>query len=115
MFFIVVFIENILMGILATWIFEFILQNNKKLRDRYYRRHEVLFGYHVHHSTIGLLVMAAGGIFFLSGNFLTGIGMIGFGIGIIMMHTISSRRFVFIERETFSESASKESYPQPGS
>ncbi len=91
------------MGVLATWIFELILKTNKKLRDRYYRRHEILFGYHVHHSTIGLGVIAVGGVAFLSNKPLLSLGMAGFGIGIIIMHTISSKRFVFVEKETFTK------------
>lgn len=98
-----IFIINILVGIIATWIFEFILKTNKKLRDRYYRRHEILFGYHIHHSTVGLVVIAVGGVVFLSYRPSVALGMAGFGIGIIIMHTISSRRFVFAERESFTK------------
>lgn len=101
------FFTNIVMGIMATWIFELILQTNKKLRDRYYRRHEVLFGYHVHHSTIGLIVIALSGVLFILYGAPIALGAAGFGIGIIVMHTISSKRFVFIERETFSRSKRK--------
>lgn len=102
-----VFLLNVLIGTMATWIFELILQTNKKLRDRYYRRHEVLFGYHVHHSTIGLLVIVVGVFAFIYSTPAVSLGLAGFGVGIILMHTISSRRFVFIERETFSESKRK--------
>ncbi|MBM3206250.1 MAG: hypothetical protein FJZ43_01345 [Candidatus Staskawiczbacteria bacterium] len=92
---------------MATWIFELILQTNKKLRDRYYRRHQLFFGYHVHHSTVGLLVIVAGVFAFIYGTLSVSLGVAGFGAGIVLMHTISSRRFVFIERETFSESKGK--------
>lgn len=96
-----VFLMNIVLGIIATWVFEFILKTNKRLRDRYYRRHEILFGYHVHHSTVGLIMIVGGSALLgLYGASLT-LGMAGFGIGIIIMHTISSGRFVFIERENF--------------
>lgn len=91
------------MGTFTTWIFEFILKTNKKLRDRYYRRHEILFGYHVHHSIMGLAVIAFGGVAFLPYGADVALSMAGFGIGIIIMHTISSKRFIFIERETFSQ------------
>ena len=100
---ITLFLLTTVIGILATWVFELILQTNKKLQERYYRRHEILFGYHVHHSTIGLVVIALGGITFLPYGADVALSMAGFGIGIITMHTISSKRFVFVERETFSK------------
>jgi len=98
-----IFLVNILMGVIVTRVFELILKTNKKLRDRYYRRHEILFGYHVHHSAIGLVIIALGGIVFLTDRPSMALGMAGFGIGIIIMHTISSRRFVFAEKETFTK------------
>lgn len=88
------FIIYTFLGIFLTHIFEFVLQHNARLRERYYQRHEVLFGYHVHHSTIGLLFILIG-IFYYSAE------LWGIGIGIIIMHTISSKRFVFIEKENF--------------
>ncbi len=99
--FISLFVLNIIIGIAATWIFEFILKTNRKLRERYYKRHEILFGYHVHHSTIGLLFLAASVILFLLGEISSFLMISGIGIGIIIMHTISSHRFVFIEKESF--------------
>lgn len=100
---ILILLLNIIIGITATWIFEFTLKTNTRLRDRYYRRHEILFGYHVHHSTAGLIVIAIGGIAFLEYGPSIALGMAGFGVGIIIMHTISLKRFVFVERETFSQ------------
>jgi len=99
----VLFILTTIIGVLATWVFELILKTNKKLRDRYYRRHEVLFGYHVHHSTIGLVATALGAMSFFKYGSDIALSMVGFGMGIIIMHTISSKRFIFIERETFSQ------------
>lgn len=104
---ITLFILNLIIGTLATWVFELILKTNKKLRDRYYKRHEILFGYHVHHSTIGLVVITVGGVAFLSNRPTIALGMAGFGIGIIIMHTISLKRFVFAEKETFTASSKK--------
>ena len=80
-----------------------ILKSNKKLRDRYYRRHEILFGYHVHHSTIGLLLVALSIVLFLLNKESHSLAVLGIGAGVILMHTISSRRFVFIEKENFSK------------
>ena len=90
-------------GVAATWVFELILKKNKKLRDRYYVRHEILFGYHVHHSTIGLLLVFLSGVLLFLDKPQGAALMFGVGIGIIIMHTISSKRFIFIERENFSK------------
>lgn len=95
------FLLSVVTGVFATFIFELVLQTNKKLRDRYYRRHEVLFGFHVHHSTIGLLLVIASIPLLISDRQSTALTVIGVGLGIIIMHTISSKRFVFIERENF--------------
>ncbi len=92
-----------LSGIAITFIFELILKTNKKLRDRYYRRHEILFGYHVHHSTVGLLLVALGMVALVAHHATVAVDAAGIGVGIIAMHTISSKRFVFIEKENFSK------------
>ena len=101
------FFESIAIGIIITFIFELILKSNKKLRERYYVRHEILFGYHVHHSTIGaFLVIGGGPLLFFQGT-TSYLIIAGIGLGIIIQHTLSSRRFVFIEKETFSKKARK--------
>ena len=96
-----IFLTSLLIGVFITFVFELILKTNKKLRDRYYRRHEILFGYHVHHSTIGVLLIVVSVILFLLNKGSYSLSMLGIGTGVIIMHTISSRRFVFIEKENF--------------
>lgn len=103
----VLFLTTLLIGIAITFIFEFILKTNKRLKERHYRRHEILFGYHVHHSTIGLLLIAVSTVLFLLDKETSSLSTLGIGVGIIVMHTISSRRFVFIEKENFSKPKSK--------
>ncbi len=98
------FLTATFVGVILTLIFEFVLKTNKKLRDRYYKRHEILFGYHVHHSTIGLLLIILGVLLFLLNQTAVALNSTGIGLGIIIMHTISSNRFVFIEKESFSKS-----------
>lgn len=93
---------TILIGLVAGWvatiIFELILKTNKKLRHRYYQHHQILFGYHVHHSTYGLLFMVAGIIFFINKNIPASLFNIAFGVGIIIEHTLSDSRFIFLEK-----------------
>ena len=86
------------MGWIATIIFEFILKTNKKLRTRYYYHHEILFGHHVHHSTYGLILLAVGAILYFNNNLQGSIFYISAGIGIIIEHTLSDGRFIFIEK-----------------
>lgn len=97
-----IFTINLFIGIFITFLFELTLKTNRKLRERYYKRHEILFGYHVHHSTVGLLVIGASIVLFLLDKEILFLVTLGIGMGIIVMHTISSRRFVFIEKESFS-------------
>ena len=96
---IIKFVISILCGLIATEIFELILKSNKKWKAKYYRHHEILFGYHAHHSVYGLFMFAFGAIFFIFNQKILSLIMLGIGIGIIFMHTVSERRFVFIERQ----------------
>jgi hypothetical protein len=90
---------GIISGIATTLLFEFILKTNKKLRNRYYRHHEILLGYHVHHSIYGLLFIIAGIAFYFYKNTSDSLFYISFGIGIIIQHTLSDGHFIFIEKQ----------------
>lgn len=87
---------GILYGISATLIFEWILKTNKKLRNKYYKKHNIFFGYHAHHSCYGIVSIIFGVL--LRQNTEVCLFLISFGIGIIIQHTLSARRFVFIEK-----------------
>ncbi len=91
--------QSFFLGIFGTWIFEQVLKINKKLRNRYYKRHEVILGYHTHHSVYGLFFILAGMILFFSQWQNSAMFCEAFGCGIIVMHTISSGRLVFIEKQ----------------
>lgn len=89
----------VLDGVAVTILFEMILKTNKKLRDRYYRRQEIILGYHTHHSTWGLLSILAGIVLFFANHKTIGLFLVALGIGIIIQHTLSAGRFVFIEKQ----------------
>jgi len=91
--------QSFLLGLIGTWLFEQVLKINKKLRNRYYKRHEIILGYHTHHSVYGLLLVLVSIILFLIDKQNYAIFCLAFGIGIIAMHTISSGRFVFVEKQ----------------
>jgi len=90
---------GIIYGVSFTLLFEFVLKTNKRLRHRYYRHHEILFGYHIHHSTYGLVFIIAGIIFYLNKNIPDFLFYISLGFGIILQHTLSDGKFVFIEKQ----------------
>ena len=92
-------LESFIFGVAITWIFEQILKDNKKLRAKYYRHHEILFGFHVHHSIYGLVAIIISLFYFFINNGHYGIFWFVLGFGIIFEHTLSDGRFVFIEKQ----------------
>ena len=99
MAFINTFLLSILAGLVITFIFEYILKTNKKLRNKYYRHKNVIFGYHVHHSNYGLALFVAGFITYAFSYPTAPLVLFGMGVGIILMHTISEKKFVFIDKQ----------------
>ena len=95
---ILLFSIGLLLGMIATWMFELILLTNKKLRNRYYRHNAIFFGYHVHHSTYGLLAFCLSAVLFFT-NQESALFWLSSGLGIIVVHTISDGKFVFIEKQ----------------
>ena len=89
-------IFGILSGIIITYIFEQILQRNKVLRKELWDHHKPIFGYHVHHSTVGILLIIIG-LLDLQ-NIDRCLVLIGLGLGVIIMHSYSAREFTFIEK-----------------
>ena len=90
---------SIIIGLIITWIFEYILKTNIKLHNRYYKQKNVIMGYHVHHSNYGLALFVASFITYRLNYPSAALPLFGMGIGIILMHTISERKFVFIDKQ----------------
>jgi len=86
---------SIFVGIAVTFGLEFIFVSNKKFKNTFWDHPVTIYGYKIHHSTYGLLFIALGLIF--SG---LRIFLIGLGLGVIIAHTISDKRFVFVEKRT---------------
>jgi len=95
---IIVSLLSILFGIIITYLFELILKSNKNLRHKYYKHHKIFWGYHIHHSTYGLLFILIGIILFIYGKN-SALDFVMCGFGIIIQHTNSDGRFVFIEKQ----------------
>lgn len=85
-------------GLALTIVFEFVLKTNKTLRHKYYWHHNSWFGFHIHHSSYGLLFILAG-LIVRKGDLALCLFLILFGIGIITQHTLSARRLVFVEKD----------------
>jgi hypothetical protein len=87
------FFKNLLcgfiVGLIASGIFESIFLFIPILRINYWDNPKLIFGYHFHHSILGLIVIFIG--IYKKLSFL-----IGFGIGIIFVHTITDGNFVFV-------------------
>lgn len=92
-------LSSIVTGLTITWIFEYILKTNKKLRNKYYEQKNVILGYHVHHSNYGIALFVAGLITYGFDYEIAPLVLFGMGIGIILMHTISEKKFVFVDRQ----------------
>ncbi len=94
-----IFLIGSLLGMVITRLFEFILKTNKNLRNKYYKHHEIFWGYHIHHSTYGILFIVISIILFFINQEISALFWAAFGIGVIIVHTISDRRFIFIEKQ----------------
>ena len=96
---ILIFIGGLLFGLIITRLFELVLKTNKKLRERYYTRHNIFWGYHIHHSCFSFPVIILSIILFWQNQKISALFTIGLAVGIIVMHTISDGRFVFINKQ----------------
>lgn len=92
-------IIGLVFGVAITWMFELVLKSNLKFRKKYYEHHKIFWGYHIHHSTFGLVFIALNVILFLIDKKTTDLIYTAIGVGIIIMHTISDGRLVFIEKQ----------------
>jgi len=88
------FIYKIILGLIAGIIFTILYELIYKIIKKRRKGKELLLivkGYHVHHSNIGLIPIVID-------IFLRTYYLLGFGIGIIIWHTISEKRFVFVDK-----------------
>ena len=90
MLFIYKIIIGVIAGIIFTIIYEFIHGFITKQRKGNMPL-LIIKGLHIHHSIIGVILV-------ILDLFLRTYFLLGFGLGIIIWHTISERRFVFVEK-----------------
>ncbi len=96
---ILLIVIGLLFGVVISHFFELSLKENKLLKNRYYRHHEIIFGYHIHHSMYGLVCIIFGIILSFKDHPISSTFFIATGVGIIIMHTIFDGRLIFIEKE----------------
>ena len=96
---VLLFVIGLSSGLLASHLLELSLKKNKFFNRNFFRRHTIIFGYHIHHSTYGLGALVIGTTLLARGIITSAIFFIAMGVGIIMMHTIFDGRLIFIEKE----------------
>ena len=67
-------------------------------RKNFYDNPKLVFGFHVHHTVLGLFLVIYG-FYSTFSDSKFGWFWIGFGLGTIVIHTIVDRRLVFIEKK----------------
>jgi len=77
-------------GFIIFYLFDLISFRIKLLKKRFWDNPITFFGYHIHHSFYGLIIALIG---LFSYPFL-----VGFGLGMIISHTITDRKLIFIEK-----------------
>lgn len=83
---------GLIIGLFFTGLFEFIVYFNFK---NVWDNPQTYFGYHIHHSVVGLISIIIG-LFFIN-RLRVAYFLVGLGLGIIILHTITDGRLVFIE------------------
>jgi hypothetical protein len=95
------FIMGLLIGIIPFGLIEFIGWNVPSLRKKFYGKPKdnptLIFGYHVHHTVLGLLSLIWG-LYLFSTQSDNSFFLIGLGIGMIIIHTVAHKKLVFIEK-----------------
>ena len=90
-------LAGLTVGLLTTKIVELIICNNTFLRQNFWDHPELIFNLHFHHSLIGLLLIIFSIIFYQKNRKQT-IFILGLGMGIIIIHSLSHHGLIFIEK-----------------
>jgi len=83
---------GIVLGLSITMFLEYMIY---LIFQNFWYHPKMYFGYHIHHSVYGLLIMAVG--MFLYTKPRAFYLFMGLGLGIIVAHTLNDGRLVFIE------------------
>lgn len=91
------FLFGLIIGSIVTYIVEHILFSVPFLKKNFWDNPRTIFGYHIHHTVFGLIVIVLG-VFLFASNISYALFLIGIGIGIIGVHTYFDKRLIFIEK-----------------
>ena len=95
------FIVGLLFGIISFGLLEIIGWNVPYLRQKFYGNPSeiptLIFGYHIHHSVLGIISIGWG-IYSSFSKSRKQYFWIGLGFGIILTHTVADGKLVFIEK-----------------
>lgn len=92
-------IIGLLIGIIPFGLIEVIGRSIPVLKENFYDNpKQLIFGYHIHHSVLGLLSITWG-IYSVFQKLNKPFFWIGLGLGMIIIHTIADGRLVFIEKQ----------------
>lgn len=92
-----IFIMGLLSGMILFGILDTMGLFIPYFKKNFYDNPKLIFGYHVHHTVLGLFSIVWGLYSFFNQS-KNGYFWIGFGFGTIIIHTIVDRRLVFIEK-----------------
>jgi len=91
------FLKGTSCGIAVATLFDFVSYYIPSLKRRFWDEPPLLYGLHFHHSLVGLLLIICGAMCILGAKTKqTGLLLIGFGLGIILVHTITDGRLIFL-------------------
>ncbi len=95
--FIYPFTKGLLWGLIPLGLFDLIAKNVPYLKQRFYDNPTLVWGFHFHHSLIGLASIGWGSYAKIhkSNNASFWLGL---GVGIIVSHTLIDCRLIFIEK-----------------
>ena len=91
---VVLFLVTVLFGILLTMFYE-----NRIVYGRFKGKLLYIKGHHVHHSNVGLVLLFAALLLVINDHYATSRVISGLGVGLIIQHTLSEKKFVFVSKK----------------
>lgn len=90
------FVKGFIWGVVIASLFEVIFYFIPFLRANFWDNPKLIFGFHFHHSIIGLVFLLIGAGY-LKKDKLKAVFLIGFGLAVIFVHTLTDGRLIFVE------------------
>ncbi len=91
------FLKGLFWGLIPFGLLDLIAINVPYLKQQFYDNPTLIWGLHFHHSLIGLLSIGWGSYAKIHKSNNSSFWL-GFGLGVIVAHTIADGRLIFIEK-----------------